>query len=364
MLIRDAQATVVVLCPTILAVVCGFGERVTCAREPQLAAVQLQSYLEAHAFDLVIIADEELLCAFLELPTRNGTRKYLPIDPTHATPLQLITSKHSFIENADALGLPVPEYRLANTCEDAVGAADEIGYPVIVKGDRGFAGLQVRRAVNAAGVRRFAQSFLKRYSRVLIQQEIVGEAVSACAVYDHGKLSALKSFRAECEYPRTFSPSTVHRYFAHPTVEDVVSRLGKTTGFHGLAGVDFMYEASTDEIFLIEFNPRPTIGFAGAEANRTFFSGALKRLLYQKSPVSAEIYDGKEDTQCYFPSYLFYLLGCGKTYNDKTAQYLRLCLNEFRRGHWKIIIYEFLRFVAGPFRRFSIALTALPPRNR
>jgi carbamoylphosphate synthase large subunit len=311
----------------------------------------------------VIIADEDLLCAFLDRPSLNGSRKYLPIDPAHPVSRHLVTSKHSFVENADALGLPVPRYRFATTCDDAEVAAAEIGYPVILKGDRGFAGLQVRRATDAAGVRRYARRFLKTYSRVLVQQEIVGEPVSACAVYDRGRLSALKSFRAECEYPRTFSPSTVHGYFAHSTIENVVTRLGEVTGFHGLAGVDFMYDASANEIFVIEFNPRPTIGFGGASANRAFFAEALKRLLYQKPLISAEIYDGKEDTQAYFPSYIFYLVGRAKRYDSRTLRRLRLCLSEFRRGTLKIVIWEFLRFIAGRFKWIAAAIPALPSKH-
>ncbi len=342
---------------------CDFSESVKCSRDPRVAASQLQSYLESNGFDLVIIADEDLLCAFLDRPSLNGSRKYLPIDPAHPTSRQLVASKHSFIENADALGLPVPKYRFATTCDDAVVAAGDIGYPVILKGDRGFAGLQVRRASNAAGVRRYARKFLKAYSRVLIQQEIVGEAVSACAVYDRGRLSALKSFRAECEYPRTFSPSTVHGYFAHATVQKVVTSLGEATGFHGLAGIDFMYDAASNQVFVIEFNPRPTIGFGGASANRAFFSAALKRLLYQKPLVSAEIYDGKEDTQAYFPSYIFYLIGRAKRYDSRTLRRLRLCLREFRRGTWKIVVWEFIRVVVGRFKWIAVAFPAIPSKH-
>lgn len=351
-------------CPALLGMVGNFPSVVACSSDPATAATQLQSYLRCNPFDWVIVADEELLRALIDGRSLDSRTEWFPVDPADSLAVDLLASKYTFIERADALGLSVPTNRFAASADEAVAYAQEIGYPVFLKGEHGFAGLQVRCLTDDQGVRRVAERFLQAYSRVLVQGRIGGIPVSACVLYDRGKLSAYKTFMTECEYPGRFSPSTVHQYFAHPAIEPVLSALGEATKFHGLAGVDFMYDPALDKLFVIEMNPRPTIGFAGAAANRAFFAPAIERFLRRGSFSAPDVYDGREPAQCYFPSYLFYLATRPDWHDRRLLDRLRASIHEFRPREWRLVLFEIVRFFGGRLKKAATVVLSHRKRRR
>jgi glutathione synthase/RimK-type ligase-like ATP-grasp enzyme len=66
--------------------------------------------------------------------------------PQRRLDLGLLFSKHKFTMAAAEAGIPVPKWSPATTWEEAVRAAEEFGYPMMLKKPVGFAGSGVRMA--------------------------------------------------------------------------------------------------------------------------------------------------------------------------------------------------------------------------
>ena len=343
-LLVEAGATVTSLSPGPLGLSRDLSERLRLAREPDVAAAQLLSLLGRRRFDWVFVADELLLRALVERRDSSAPADWLAVDPSDSRAVEFLLSKHAFVERANSLGIPVPASRFASSSAEAALRANEVGYPVVVKGDRGFGGLEVRIARDETELTRISRGFLARYPRVLLQRFIAGTRVSACALYDKGQLNAYKIYRAECTYPDAHSASTVHEFFSHASIEETLRKLGGATRFHGMAGVDFMHESETGALFAIEVNPRPTIGFGGSVANRRFFAPAIAGLLRHERVLQPAVYDGREPIQSYFPSHLFYLATTGEQRDPKSLARLSACLREGRLRDWRLVLWETARF--------------------
>jgi hypothetical protein len=266
----------------------------------------------------------------------------LPVSPSDRGALELVLSKHAFVERASELGIDVPESRLAFSVCEAAARAAEIGYPVVLKGDRGFGGLEVGIARDATALKRIGLELLAIYPRILVQRHISGDRISVCALYQHGKLTAYKAYRAECTYPDNQSASTVHEFFSHPSIESTLQTLGEATGFHGMAGVDFMYENERDTLYALEINPRPTIGFAGTSAGRDFFSPAIARFLRHDVPA----------------------VPAGALHGPRAYARLTACLREIRLREWRLIFWESARFLYDSIGRVVRSLSRAPALPR
>jgi hypothetical protein len=186
---------------------------------------------------------------------------------------------------------------------------------------------------------------LERYPRVLLQRFVEGELASVAVLYDRGEPSAYKAYITECPFPRAHSAATVHRPFEHPELETIVRAAGAATGFHGMAGIDFVHESATGRLYALEINPRPTSAFAGLREDRAFFGPAVVRFVHG-SREPAVRYEGDGQAQAYFPSYAFYFLGHAKKSERESYRRLAASLAQGREPGMRIALWEFARFVA------------------
>ncbi len=319
--------------------------KVTCSRDPVAAAAALRDLVAKKRFDWVIVADDALFRALLESGSRERLRSWFPVDPERDDLIALVSSKHAFAERAAEFAVPVPESRTATTVEACCRQAAARGYPLVVKGPHGFSGSEVCLAATEDALRRACERFFERHATVLLQRFVDGPSASAAVRYQHGNALAYKAYVTECAFPREHSAGTVHRAFHHPSVEPIVRAVGAATGFHGMAGIDFVRDAKTDEIFVLEVNPRPTSAFAGIREDRAFFGPAVARFVgEQGGPV--RVYDLNGRVQVYFPSYAFYFLGHESKRDPAAYRRLLSCLGEARDVEVPLAAWELARYAA------------------
>ena len=328
--------------------------RVT-SRDPQRAANDVITLLERRSFDWVVIADDVLLEALLARDADRRAAAWAPFDRADPAIGRFLLSKHAFIEDAGRFGIPIPPSCLVSSVDHALAFAAELDYPIVVRGDRGFAGTDVSVATSPLELRRGAAASIERYGRAAVQHFVRGSSISVSVVFASGVPLAMKAYRTECGFPTSTSASTRHAHFAHPEIEAIVRRIGARTGFDGMAGIDFMHDSATNELFAIEVNPRPTLGFSGADANRAFFAPAIRRFL-RGDGETLDSYDGREPVQSYFPGHLFFAL----THPRETdARSVRAACAEFRPSDWRTASWEIARFardrLALAVPRFALA---------
>jgi glutathione synthase/RimK-type ligase-like ATP-grasp enzyme len=331
-------------------------QKLTCSRDPRIAADQLRELIARQHFDWIVVADDALFRGLIESGEREALHGWFPVDPARNDILAFVTSKHEFALRAAEFGIPVPESRLFTGISECVEHASTLGYPIIAKGPHGFSGSEVSVATSESELRSAGEKMLGRYGKVLLQRFVSGASASAAVLYERGRAIAYKAYFTECQYPSEHSAATVHRPLRHASIEPIVRAIGTATGFHGMAGIDFVLETGTDRLFAIEINPRPTSAFSGLRADRAFFAPAIARFLCGDSEV-VERFEIGEAPQAYFPDYAFYFFDRVKK-SKADYRHLRSALSEAAGSELPIVAWATARYAYDRVGRFAPGLRA------
>jgi hypothetical protein len=172
-----------------------------------------------------------------------------------------VLSKHATLEIAAELGLRTPQQSHISRIEDAVGFAGLHGYPVVLKGEFGCAGQEVKICATADEIAAAFQ-FLNRAGnprnpRVVAQQYVQGVSAMHMAVAASGNVLESLTLLKERTHPQLTGPSSVVRLIHNEEAAHTVSSLMKKLGYTGFGHCDFILENSSQAAYLLEFNPRP-----------------------------------------------------------------------------------------------------------
>jgi glutathione synthase/RimK-type ligase-like ATP-grasp enzyme len=196
-------------------------------------------------------------------------------------------SKQRVNEIAAALGIRVPRQAVVDTPGGACAFSRTVGYPIMLKKENTFGGMGVTRCGDdretliawyrlraqarwQRGVARFgggpAQAIapLRRWlmdrpaAPLIAQQFIPGRLGFRSFVADRGRVLAGITAIAEEHNPAPFGASSVVRFIDHPEVERATAALARALDLSGFGGVDFLFEAGTEQPYLLELNARVT----------------------------------------------------------------------------------------------------------
>ena len=190
------------------------------------------------------------------------------VGPTREN-LQAFGLKHSARALAEAHGVPLaPGTGLLKDAEAAIRAADEIGYPVILKATAGGGGIGMRicenvEAVSAgfAAVERLATGafadggvFLERYVRTArhIEVQIFGDGQGRVVALGERDCSLQRRNQKVVE--ETPAPRLPARTRA--ALIGAAMRLGEAARYRSAGTVEFLYDVSRDDFFFLEVNTR------------------------------------------------------------------------------------------------------------
>jgi hypothetical protein len=237
---------------------------------------------------ILIIPSDERVVACLQALVRRATagraRWLTPAmintivtslgDPEHFDEMLLKTWT---LRLAGKIGVRTPESREVHTVDAAVAEATRIGFPVYIKTSFSWAGLgatfcgskiDVANAAEAAlrsrswrRVRSAIRALLNREwyptnAPVDVQKAIVGvPAMYNCIALGGHCLAGFAGMRHRSE--SASGPSSVVWLGAHPRIADASNEMIAALGASGFINFDYMIEEDTDEIYLLECNPRP-----------------------------------------------------------------------------------------------------------
>lgn len=230
----------------------------------------------ADVFEPVDLKDKEAVLEFaqkhqvegvmsaadLGVPTAAYVAEHMGL-PFHDYELTLnATNKYRMRKTAAENGVPGPQFRLALTLDEAKQAANEIGYPVIIKPTDNWSSRGVAMLNNQAELEEVFQSSLESSfsKQVLIEELMTGTEGSVEALVKDGKAyimgicdkekSALPyRYDLQLNYPGRYSASQYER------INEFIDRLVKGYGIkEGIIHVEIMVGA--DDVRLIEFGLR------------------------------------------------------------------------------------------------------------
>lgn len=209
---------------------------------------------EGPRFKWIIIADDTVLLELSRRLDEAWSASCLPVRPDPEN-LGLLLDKAAFPEIAARHGLPVPSTRVVTSLEEALAFAQTCGYPLIAKSVNGFGGAHVA-CIRDEG--ELASETAKRAGPFVLQAFVPGQLCSGTILFQRGELRFWAVYERSKTHPGPYGPSTAIRFIDVPAMTSILQKLGRATGFHGLCGIDFMYQRETGTVTLLEQNGRPT----------------------------------------------------------------------------------------------------------
>ena len=202
---------------------------------------------QRHSVDLIVpVCDETVLPLSAQRDRFTGVCQVaLPA----AGALELAYDKHATVQLAGRLGVPTPKSRLVTSVTEATEAAQELGWPVVVKPQapslyrRGgtVEQLHVTYAADPASLRRQLASLEGRCG-ALLQELCPGEGHGVELLAHEGRPLAAFQHRRLREVPFTGGPSSFRESVAlDPVLYDLSVRLLQAVRWTGLAMVEFKH---------------------------------------------------------------------------------------------------------------------------
>ena len=180
--------------------------------------------------------------------------------------IDLAEDRERFGTLAEELGIRCPPWAIVATVDEAARAANEIGYPVLVRPSYVLGGramrvcyddLQLEEAMRAVQGPVLVDRFVEHAIELDVDALCDGEEVYIAAVMQHVEEAGVHSGDSACVLP---APSLT--LAAALEVEHIVKRLGPALGVVGLLNVQLALADST--VYVLEANPRAsrTVPFA------------------------------------------------------------------------------------------------------
>jgi len=189
----------------------------------------------------------------------------IPILGNHPDIIKRIRDKMEFFQELKRLGIPHPETAMAEGFEEARKKAEDIGYPVLVKPSRGFAGVGIRKAQNHQELKQAFRDASLIDEKVLIQEYISGTPASMSLISSTNETITLTLneqliglSEVDQEEPFGYCGNVVPFAATRAVVDrckSIAERITSHFGIVGSNGIDLV--VSKEGIpYVVEVNPR------------------------------------------------------------------------------------------------------------
>ena len=186
----------------------------------------------------------------------------VPILGTSAENVDAAEDRELFDEILEQCQIPRPKGQTVFTAEEAKKAANELGYPVLVRPSYVLGGQGMQIAINDEDVEQYI-GIINRIAQehpILVDKYLVGKEIEVDAVCDgedivipgimeHNERAGIHSGDSISVYPaQTISKTT------KATIEEYTKRLAKALHVIGMINIQFI--VCGEEVYVIEVNPR------------------------------------------------------------------------------------------------------------
>ena len=182
---------------------------------------------------------------------------------TDCDAIERAENRDSFEKVLKSLQIPQPQGQAVTNIEDGVAAAQQIGYPVLVRPSFVLGGRAMQIVADEQQLRQYLKTAVEidEDKPVLVDKYIIGKEVEVDAVCDGTDVfvpgimelverTGIHSGDSISVYP-TFSISEQVK----ATILDYTKKLGLGIGIIGLYNIQFIVD-KTDNVYVIEVNPR------------------------------------------------------------------------------------------------------------
>ncbi|MCI8549878.1 MAG: carbamoyl-phosphate synthase large subunit [Lachnospiraceae bacterium] len=189
-------------------------------------------------------------------------RMGVPILGTSAKDVDAAEDRELFDRILEECCIPRPAGHTVYTCEEAIEAADDLGYPVLVRPSYVLGGQGMQIAINDQDIREFI-GVINRIAQdhpILVDKYLRGKEIEVDAVCD-GEDVLIPGIMEHIERAGIHSGDSISVYPAASLTEktkrvigEYTKRLARALHVRGLINIQFI--VSNDEVYVIEVNPR------------------------------------------------------------------------------------------------------------
>jgi len=183
--------------------------------------------------------------------------------------LRLFGLKHTARELADTAGVPLaPGTDLLDSLEDALTAADHVGYPVMLKSTAGGGGIGLRRCADADELTAAFEAVAGMGSRffgdggVFVERFVDQARHVEVQIFGDGKGQVVALGERDCSLQRRNqkvieeTPAPGLPEATRSALLDAAVRLGESVHYQSAGTVEFIYDANRDAFYFLEVNTR------------------------------------------------------------------------------------------------------------
>ena len=227
---------------------------------------KLQDIVEEGAYDAIYLCSEEILATILPLVGSSDRWKALPL--TEPASLKIALSKNAALQLAADAGVPVPRTVISTGEREVESLGQELGFPLIVKGERGVAAQNVR-------IVRTRGELLPRYREVekrereyggrpALQEFIPGPKYVVGGLFHSGKPLRVCAHRKVLMNPPEGGVMVKGVTERPPGLLENAFKVFAALQYTGLGDMDFIRDVRDGQFKFLEINPRvwAGIGFA------------------------------------------------------------------------------------------------------
>lgn len=194
--------------------------------------------------------------------TEDLIKMGVPIFGTKAEDVDAAEDRERFDQILEECKIPRPEGKTVFTTKEAIKAAKELGYPVLVRPSYVLGGQGMRIAINDADMELFIENINKiaQEHPILIDKYLVGKEIEIDAICDgtdilipgimeHVERAGVHSGDSISVYPcQTLSQAV------QDTIVEYTKRLARSLHVIGMINIQFI--VCGEEVYIIEVNPR------------------------------------------------------------------------------------------------------------
>jgi hypothetical protein len=293
----------------------------------------LRTAMEALDPDIVIPCDDRAVRDLHELHARelserpSGSKVSALIEESLGSPesYPVVSSRYELLKIAQEERIRIPETKLVTAASQLSAGHSGLQPPWVLKADCSWGGHGVRIAHHAKEAEKcFLElsrplatlRFIKRWlvdrdpywlqtwlrqtqPAVIVQSHIQGHPANSAVVCWKGKVLAGIAVEVANAQGAT-GAATIVRVVDSPEMLQVAERLARRLDLSGFFGLDFMIEKGTEDLFLIEMNPRCTpLSHLQLGHGRDLMAALWAQL--SDTPVREQAAVTESDTIAYFP---------------------------------------------------------------
>ncbi|PXV86003.1 carbamoyl-phosphate synthase large subunit [Lachnotalea glycerini] len=186
----------------------------------------------------------------------------VPILGTSAEDVDAAEDRELFDKILEECCIPRPAGKTVFTIEEALKAANELGYPVLIRPSYVLGGQGMQIAISDDDIREFMTIINRTVQEhpVLVDKYLVGKEIEVDAVCD-GEDIVIPGIMEHIERAGIHSGDSISVYPAQSlskkikmVIEEYTRRLARSLHVRGLINIQFI--VSNDEVYVIEVNPR------------------------------------------------------------------------------------------------------------